>query len=763
MCENDKKGRGNPTPTKLEYDEMTGKTILHYKILEKLGEGGMGVVYKAEDTKLDRYVALKFLPPHLSDDETALKRLLKEAKSVSKINHPNVCVIHDIKEHKRQQFIVMEYVDGRTLREIIKEAPLDLNTAADYGVRICEALNAAHSKDIIHRDVKTDNIMITADNQVKVMDFGLAKLKGSVKLTKTFSTVGTMAYMAPEQIRGEEIDKRADIFSTGVVMYEMLTGRFPFRGEYEAAMMYSIQNEAPQPITNFRDDIPDYIEEIIFRALEKSPADRYQSMEEIIYELKKMPMVKTKVPEQEKSIIVLPFENMSSDPEQEYFSDGLTEEIITDLSHIHDLLVISRSSAMTFKGTNQTIPEIVKKVNVRYVLEGSVRKAGNNLRITAQLIDATTDAHLWAEKFKGTLDDIFDIQEEVSRKIVDALKVKLTQKENKQLAERAIENFQALECYLKARNEIWSWTEDGLKRAQQLIENGIRLFGENELFLSSLGMINTQFFNAAIDKDLNYLQKAEEYAKKILDMNPESSDVHSLLGFIYYNRGEVKRAAKEEKQALEINPNNSEALSLLPCFYSHLGRPSDGRPIIKKALEIDPMNPVIYGYSAMLEMYDGRFKSALESCSMMYLMSPENPFFRVWYAFILSYNQRFEEAYKLFDLVVKETPKSIWAQSALFYKFSLKGDKKNALQAVTEELKNSMKLNTIYPITIAGRYALIKEKEEALDWLEYGINYGCINYPFLNEYDPFLENIRGEERFKKLMVRVKHEWENFEV
>ncbi len=744
---------------------MIGQKISHYKINSKLGEGGMGVVYKAEDTKLKREVAIKFLPHHIANDSTAIERFKIEARAAAALNHPNIATIHTIEEADDETFIVMEYVNGQSLKEKIESGPFEINEALDISIQISQGLSKAHEKGITHRDIKPSNIVVSDDGIAKILDFGLAKIAEGTIVTKEGTTLGTAAYMSPEQARGEPVDHRTDIWSLGVVMYEMLERKRPFKGEYEQAMVYSILNTEPEPMS----DVPADIESIVYKALEKNPDERYQSAGDMLEDLRKAQkevesMVSKAETKEEKSIIVLPFVNMSPDPEQEYFSDGLTEEIITDLSHIHDLLVISRSSAMTFKGSKKKIKEIAKEVNIRYVLEGSVRKAGNNLRITAQLIDAATDAHLWAEKYIGTLDDVFDIQEKVSRSIVDALKLNLTAKEDEQIAERPIDNVKAYECYLRARNEIWSWTEDGLNRALQLIQNGMKLFGENELFYAALGIIYNQFFDAAIDKDISHLEKAEEYAKKIFELNPDSSEGHVVLGYVYYNQGKVKEAAQEEKRALEINPNNIEALYVLGCWYSHLGRPSAGRPLIKKAIEIDPLNPVIYGFSALVEMYDGKFKIALEATSKMYSMKPENPFFRLWHAHTLAYNNQFKEAYEIIDIIVNDTPQSIWAQSGLFLKYALQGDPSNALNSVTEELKNAMKWNTIYPIAfMAEQYAMINEKEEGLNWLEYGINYGCINYPFLNEYDPFLENIRGEERFKKLMQRVKYEWENFEV
>ena len=645
---------------------MIGETISHYKILEKLGEGGMGVVYKAEDTKLDRLVALKFLPSHLIDDEKALSRLLKEAKAASKINHPNVCTIHDIKEYEDTHFIVMEYVDGETLKSKIKEAPLSINETVDYSIQTCKVLKAAHDRGITHRDIKSENIMINTDNMVKVMDFGLAKLKDEARLSRTSATAGTIAYMAPEQIKGEDIDHRADIWAFGVVLFEMLTCKFPFKGEYESAMSYSIVNTDPDPITDIRNDVPFNLEQVISKSLEKDISSRYQSIQEILIELKKIPSVTAKETELEKSIVVLPFKDMSPDKDQEYFSDGLTEEIITDLSHLHDLLVISSSSAMTFKGTKKTIPEIVKQVNVRYVLEGSVRKAGNNLRITAQLIDATIDMHLWAEKYSGTLDDVFDIQEKVSRSIVDALKVKLTPKEDKQIAERPIGDVQAYEYYLRANHEIYKFTEDSFERALKYLQNGLNIVGKNILIYAGLGHVYYQFWNIGIRLNEEYLIKAEEYAKKVFELEPDSHHGHFLLGLLQMSGGTLQKIIWHFQKVLAVEANNPNALSWLSHVFAYLGKTTASQQFTKRLSRVDPFHIFLYFVPATLQMFKGRFESALKELTSIDKSKKEDTPIKYYYSLGLLYARRIDEAISYFDQFSKEDEEILVLRSLIY-------------------------------------------------------------------------------------------------
>ena len=385
---------------------MIGTTISHYKILEKLGEGGMGVVYKAEDTRLKRTVALKFLPHDLSRDPEAKERFIHEAQAASSLDHPNICTVFEIGEHNEgQMFIAMACYEGETLKEKIPKGPLELDEAIGIAKQIAEGLAGAHKHGIVHRDIKPANIIITTDGVAKILDFGLAKLAGQAHLTKTGSPVGTAAYMSPEQAQGMEIDHRTDIWSAGVVLYEMLTGHLPFGGDHEAARLYSIVHEQPQPLSSFRSDLPTDIELCITKLLQKVPGDRFQHARELLSQLGTTQ--KKREHEREPtlpSIAVLPFVNMSPNPENEYFSDGLSEEIINALSKLEDLHVTARTSAFRFRGKDLDMREIGKQLNVSNVLEGSVRRAGNRLRVAAQLINVADGYHLWSETYDRELE-----------------------------------------------------------------------------------------------------------------------------------------------------------------------------------------------------------------------------------------------------------------------------------------------------------------------------------------------------------------------
>ncbi len=421
---------------------MIGQTISHYKILEKLGEGGMGIVYKAEDTNLKRNVAIKFLPRQIASQKEERERFKVEARAAASLNHPNIATIHSIEEINDEAFIVMEYIDGVELKDKIAAGPIKLNEALDIVKKIADGLGAAHSTGIIHRDIKSSNIMITSEGKIKIMDFGLAKVKGSGLTTKIGTTMGTVAYMSPEQASAEKVDQRTDIWSVGVILYELLTGELPFKADYDAAWAYVILNKDPLKPSELDRKIPASVDSVVLRMLEKDREKRYGNTQELIQDLEKIQaeVINAEQETKVKAIAVLPFNNISAEMESDYFSDGLTEELIMNLSRLKDMRVVSRTTSMQYKGTNKGIKDIGRDLGVRYIIEGSVRKFQDNLRITAQLIDVEKDAQLWAETYKGNLSDVFDIQEKVSKQIEDALTLKLTPMEKEVLEKRSTIN-----------------------------------------------------------------------------------------------------------------------------------------------------------------------------------------------------------------------------------------------------------------------------------------------------------------------------------
>lgn len=400
---------------------MIGKIISHYKILEKIGKGGMGVVYKAEDTKLKRTVALKFLPKEFTADPEAKERFIQEAQAAGALDHPNICTVYEIDEVNGQTFIVMAYIEGQNLKDRFKSGLLEIEDALEIAIRVAEGLQEAHENGIVHRDIKPANIMLTVKDQAKILDFGLAKLSWGVDLTKTATIMGTVAYMSPEQAKGEKVDHRTDIWSFGAMLYEMLTGERPFKVTHDQAVLHAILNEDPVPITKIRKDIPQELEKIVKKTLEKDLKKRYGVMGAMLKDLKSVGSKSVSVSADKPSIAVLPFVNMSADPENEYFSDGLAEDLINALTKITDLHVVARTSSFAFKGEKVDIREIGEKLNVDNLLEGSVRKVGNRVRITAQLIKVKDGYHLWSDRYDRNMEDVFAIQDEITEKIMGKL------------------------------------------------------------------------------------------------------------------------------------------------------------------------------------------------------------------------------------------------------------------------------------------------------------------------------------------------------
>ncbi len=415
-------------PNNLVDLRMIGKRILHYNILSKLGEGGMGVVYLAGDTRLQRKVAIKFLPPHIADDPAARENIVHEARTAAALNHPSIATIHAIEEDAGHICIVMEYIDGQVLKDRLRAMPMSIEEVFDVTVKIAEGLQEAHSKGIIHRDIKPSNIMCTENGQVKITDFGLAMVDTEKKRPPDDSLMGTTPYLSPEQVRGTTIDHRSDIWSFGVVLYEMLTGEMPFIADYPPAVLYAILNETPQPATNFRDNIPESLQNVCEKALAKNPEERYQSMSELLQDLH--PQGGINSPREKISIGVLPFKNICPVTNNNYFSDGLTEEIITELANVPDLRVISRLSARGFEQNGKDIKNTARELRVQYLLEGSVRVEGNHLRITAQLTNVVTDTYLWAVKYCIVSKEEFIIQETLAQAIVDRLLQEVLPEEN---------------------------------------------------------------------------------------------------------------------------------------------------------------------------------------------------------------------------------------------------------------------------------------------------------------------------------------------
>jgi tetratricopeptide (TPR) repeat protein len=439
----------------------------------------------------------------------------------------------------------------------------------------------------------------------------------------------------------------------------------------------------------------------------------------------------------------------------------MTEEIITDLSHIHDLLVISRNSAMTFKGSKKKTGDIAREANVRYVLEGSVRKAGNSLRITAQLIDAETDAHLWAEKYTSTLDDVFDIQEKVSRSIADSLRLELGSAEKRMIAERPIVDVRAYEFYLKARQEIYTFSEEGIDRALRYLENGLEIVGENVLLISCMGIAYFQFWNLGVRIDESYLKRAEDCAARIFEMEPDSPHGRLILGLVQCFV-DPPQAIRQYKSVLEDDPYNDEALLWLCICYLHLGKGDETNPYFERLFKVDFLNSIVKVIPGLKLYYKGEFEHAKEALESIYQTDRENPLFLWQYGRMLASCGLIDKAVSVFETSALKSRLGLAKMSRLFA-FALRDNRDKLLRSIDSPMQRWAQKDWMASFWIAECLALVNDHDKAMEWLESAVNLGFVNYPFMNIYDPFLANIRNEPRFKLLMDRVKHEWANFEV
>ncbi|MFH1681745.1 MAG: protein kinase [Candidatus Eisenbacteria bacterium] len=653
---------------------MIGKTISHYRVLEKLGEGGMGVVYKAEDTKLGRTVALKFLPPELTKDPEAKQRFVHEAQAASALDHPNICTIHEIDEVEGLTFISMACIEGESLKKKIQAGPLPIDEAIGVAIQVAEGLEEAHEKGIVHRDIKPDNVMVTPKGQAKIMDFGLARSSGKTTLTKEGTTLGTVAYMSPEQARGEAVDHRTDIWSLGVVLYEMITGRPPFKGDHEPAIVYSILNEDPEPPTALRTGVPMDLERTVRRCLEKDPGERYQTagdlaaklrhiartMEEPATRIRKAVVTKRAprlpwvaallvvalllawiVPryllptkdsgdtEKRKMLVVLPFENLGA-AEDEYFADGISEEITSRLASIHGLGVISRTSATKYKDTEKTLRQIGDELNVDFALEGTIRweKAGdvNRVRITPQLIRVSDDIHLWSSSYEQPLTGVFEVQAAIAGKVAEALNITLLEPERRSLESRPTENLDAYQAYLRGLDVAGSLDISKEKQLLevQMFERAVALDSEFALAHAALSTAHSFAYFEGHDPSEERRSLAKAAADRALALDRELPEAHLALGYYhYYCHRNYDRALEEFAIAGKALPNDTRVLEATAFIRRRQGRWGEALGDLKASLALSPRDADIVEEIASTCMPLRRYEEVDHYCDRAIALAPD--------------------------------------------------------------------------------------------------------------------------------------------
>lgn len=726
---------------------MIGQDIGRYKITARLGAGGMGEVFLAEDTKLGRNVALKFLPSSMWNEAEAQQRLIREAKSASQLDHPNIVTIHGIEEFEGRPFIVMAHVRGVTLNEYCTSQARTTDELIDLAIQIADGLQHAHEAGVIHRDLKPGNILVDDRGRVRILDFGIARLRGTTRLTQVGSTIGTLAYSPPELAQGKDAEPTSDIYSLGVVMYQMLTGRLPFDADHEAALLYSILHEPPLAFAGSSPNVPVKLQSITLRCLEKQPEKRYASCVELAEELKRCKMstsssgasasVATKP-----SIAVLPFTNMSADPENEYFSDGLSEELMNVLAKNTGLKVTGRTSSFAFKGKHEDLREIGQKLGVETLLEGSVRKAGNRVRITTQLVKVSDGFHLWSETYDRVLDDIFAVQDDIAKAVALAMNVALLGQE----APQTHVNGESYNLILQAKFFASRITKDGLEKAKQLYQQAIEIDPKAARAWAGLSRVAaTQAGYGYADVEVA-MGEGKAAGLKALALDETLAEAFDVMGWISmaYEHAWVA-AGKYFRRAYELEPGNGVVLSGLASYEAYCGDVRVALKLSETAIKLDPLAPEIYHFGAKIQYAAGNLTKAIEYSKRSLELSPGMTSTHAVIAVLLTLSGRTTEALPHLELEA-QSGYQYWAKAIVYHALGRQEESDKAMKAL-------LGYGEEWAVQFAGAHSMRGEIDEAFAALESARKHHDSGLSLVKIH-PTTKNLRNDPRWQPFLKEI---------
>lgn len=810
---------------------MVGKTILHYRILKEIGKGGMGVVYKAEDTKLHRIVAIKALSADLVGDEKARTRFLREARAASAIDHPNICTVYEVNEAENVLFFVMQYIDGKTLKKFIGGRPLPLDQSLEFSLEITDALAEAHRRNVIHRDIKSSNIMLNERNQLKILDFGLAKLmtpsattstaNPTAELTALGTPFGTASYMSPEQARGERADARSDIFSLGVVMYEMIGGRLPFKGKTSVDVMHGVMHDEPPPL----DGVPQRLQQIISKALAKNPTARYQSTEVLLEDLRALvrshyaqtgvvPADKSasfraakqqqktgglfgrisswasrtlsgSPPKEEsdsaessatpdvtpsmwqsrdkKAIAILPFKNLSGSPENDFYGFSLADCVITELAQLHDLVVRPSSYIAQYQNKDVDPRAIGAHLAVDAVLIGGYLKAGDRFRLTPQLVDTSSGEIVWSEKIDVESKDIITVQDTISQQIVEGLRVKTSTKEQKRLVKTPTDNAEAYECYLKARTLLYKFVTQTLDVGD--LESAIDLFSEAvdrdpnfALAHSGLGVCQVNYVLKGMG-GLDHYEKAKVCFDRAIELDKNLIEPRVRMINIDLIEGRSEEARQQIRRLLRRAPNEPSVYSVAAYVYRLSGQYERALAAWDRLLKISPTD-IVYATSnrARIYIYQRDYDKAERELQTGLAFEPNHPLLRTYMSVIDYYRGQIEKATMVMEDVLEKNPGLHSQKIFLSYCYLARGERERAFDLIDEHVLETARADQDVAFRLATTYALAGMNDEAIEWLECSISMGNENYPWISG-SPNWDLMRDDQRYKDILEDLKARWE----